>query len=294
MNNESTSQSIHGMPESQHVRDLKWVITSPSLIKSPNKDTISSQFTNKLPIDEQDLASFLTQYTSFRVGTYFEGLVLYWLEKICNLNIIAKQLQVFEENRTVGEIDFVFEDEAGILNHWETAVKFYLHFPTENPTGSHFIGPNAVDTFEKKSQRLLEHQLPFSQKHFPEVTKREAFMKGTIFYHADESPPTQLPETMSADHLKGTWIRYSELSLLNDQNETHLFRILHKPYWLSPEVSCFPSEDLNSFAELKSQLDAHFLNSARPLLVSVLACQQTVYHEIDRIFIVAESWPEDH
>lgn len=294
MNNESTSQSAHGMLESQHVRDLKWAITSPSLMTRSDKDSISSRFTNETPIDEQELTSFLTQYTSFRVGTYFEGLVLYWLEKICNLNIIAKQLQVFEENRTVGEIDFVFEDQAGILNHWETAIKFYLHFPTENPTGSHFIGPNAVDTFEKKSQRLLEHQLPFSQKHFPEVAKREAFMKGYIFYHADETPPIQLPETMSANHLKGTWIRYSELLRLNDQNQTHLFRILHKPYWLSPEIGRFPNEDLNSFTELKSQLDTHFLNSARPLLVSVLTRQQNICHEIDRIFIVSESWPQTH
>lgn len=298
MKNEPESESTHDLLKSQHVRDLKWAITSPSLIKNSNKNSnknsISSQFTNERPIDEQDLAAFLTQYTSFRVGHYFEGLVLYWLEHICHLKIIAKQLQVFEENRTVGEIDFIFEDETGILHHWETAVKFYLHFPQNNPTGSHFIGPNAIDTFEKKSKRLLEHQLPFSQKHFPEVEKRNAFMKGTIFYHPDETPPTQLPETMSVDHLKGTWIRYSELPRLNDQNETHLFRILHKPYWLSPEVCHSSNDNLKSFEELTSQIDAHFLNSARPLLVSVLSNQQTVYREVDRVFIVSESWPETH
>lgn len=294
MNNESESPSTHGMLESQHVRDLKWAITSPALITHSSEETCIPAFTNELPIDEQDLESFLTEYTNFRVGTYFEGLVLYWLEHICHLKIVAKQLQVFEENRTIGEIDFIFEDESGILNHWETAVKFYLHFPHDNPTGSHFIGPNAVDTFEKKSKRLLEHQLPFSHKYFPEVKKRKAFMKGTIFYHPDNTPPTQLPETMSVDHLRGTWIRHSELSRLNDQNESHLFRILHKPYWLSPEVSHSPSEDLSSFEELKSQLAAHFLNLDRPLLISVLSCQQTVYHEVDRTFIVADNWPQDH
>lgn len=285
------SQPIQDILESQHVRDLKWAIMSPSLITASGAEVNAAQFSNENPIDEQNLATFLAQYSNFRVGTYFEGLVLFWLKEICKRRIIHQQQQIFEENRTVGEIDFLFEDETGIVNHWETAVKFYLHFSDNNATGSHFVGPNAVDTFEKKIKRLLEHQLPFSQKYFPEVAKRAAFVKGYIFYHPYVTHPVQLPENMSASHLKGTWIRHSELPWLNDQNGHNKFRVLHKPYWLSPEVSNSQGQDLSSFEELKSQLNTHFLSSERPLLVSVLTCQQTNYCEINRVFIVSESWP---
>ena len=292
MKEEPRSQPAQDTSDSQYVRDLKWAITSPTLITEYNVEAKMSRFIDETPIDEQDLAAFLKQYSSFRVGTYFEGLVLYWLEAICKLKIVKQQQQIFEKNRTVGEIDFLFEDITGVLTHWETAVKFYLHFPEDNETGSHFIGPNAVDTFEKKIKRLLEHQLPFSQKYFPEVTQRQAFVKGYIFYHPHAARPHQLPENMSASHLKGTWIRHSEVPWLNDQNSHLMFRVLHKPYWLSPEVSHSQSGDLNSFEELKSQLDAHFLNEERPLLVSVLSCQNTICHEIHRTFIVPESWPQ--
>ena len=278
--------------ESQQSRDLKWAIQSASLI-------VDSRDENELPnlnyvptIDEQELAAFLAPYAKFRVGQYFEGLVLYWLEKVCQLKIVAQQHQIRKGSQTIGEIDFLFEDEAGRLNHCETAVKFFLYYPEVNTTGSHFIGPNVSDWFEKKIKRLLEHQIPFGKKHFPDVTLSKAFVKGMIFYHPYVTPPTQLPENMSASHLRGTWIRYSELSWLNDQDQNSVFRVMHKPHWLSPEVSSPENAELKSFEELKSELDLHFLNAEWPILISVLTCQQSVCHEIDRVFIVAESWPQ--
>jgi len=278
--------------ESQYQRDLKWAVMSPSLICHSQNNSELAGFEHTDSIDERELAAFLTPYAKYRVGEYFEGLVLYWLEKICQLKIVAQQQQIRDGNQTIGEIDFLFEDEAGELNHWETAVKFYLHFPEDNSTGSHFVGPNASDWFEKKIKRLTGHQLPFGKKHFPEITRSTAYVKGMIFYHPHLTPPSQLPAHLSAKHLKGTWIRFSELSWLNDQNENCVFRVMHKPYWLSPEVSSSGNKDLKSFEELQSELDKHFRKKEWPLLISVLKCQQTLCEEIDRVFVVAESWPQ--
>ena len=292
MHDELNPDPPHTVIESQQVRDLKWVVMSPSLICHSQNNSELAEFENTESIDERELAAFLTPYAKFRVGEYFEGLVLYWLDKLCQLKIVAQQQQIRDGKQTIGEIDFLFEDEAGELNHWETAVKFYLHFPEDNPTGSHFVGPNASDWFEKKIKRLTGHQLPFGKKHFPDVTRSTAFVKGMIFYHPHVTPPSQLPENLSASHLRGTWIRNSEISWLNDTKEKRVFRILHKPYWLSPEVSSSENKDLKSFDELKFDLEMHFKKKEWPILISVLKCPQALCVEIDRVFVVGESWPQ--
>jgi len=290
MNHQPESQPPRDVSQSQQVRDLKWAIMSPSLITDSREQILMPGLTDELHVNAQDLADYLVSYSRFRVGQYFEGLVLYWLERICKRNIIARHQQVFEDNRTVGEIDILFEDEDGVLTHWEIAVKFYLYFPETNAIGSHFVGPNVKDSFEKKMRRLFEHQLPLSQTHYPEVARRQAFVKGMIFYHPECELPTQLPERLSPTHSRGTWLHISELSWLKNQNEIRVFRVLEKPHWLSPEVSNTQDENLKSFEEFKRQLETHFLNSERPLLVSVLTCQQEMCHEIDRVFIVSDAW----
>ncbi|WP_417389628.1 DUF1853 family protein [Gimesia sp.] len=279
-------------PPSRILRDLHWAITSPALISSsPQVLSLVEELDLSL-IDVEELQEFITPYSRFRVGEYFEGLVLYWLERIRKLKIIAQHQQLFAENQTVGEIDFLFEDAAGELNHWETAVKFYLYYPHENQTGSSFIGPNAKDTFERKRRRLFEHQLPLSETHFPEVAHRVAFVKGIIFYHPHHTPPTQLPGELSPAHLKGVWLYHSELDWLEQQSGATVYQIREKPDWLSPAVCDPNTEKLLTFSELKQSLAAHFQEVDRPLMISVLKQNEHDYREIKRLFVVSETWPE--
>lgn len=278
-------------PSSLILRDLHWAITSPALISFPQVLSLVEELDLSL-IDVEELQEFITPYSRFRVGEYFEGLVLYWLERIRKLKIIAKHQQLFVENQTVGEIDFLFEDAAGELNHWETAVKFYLYYPHANQTGSSFIGPNAKDTFEKKRRRLFEHQLPLSETHFPEVAHRVAFVKGIIFYHPHHTPPTQLPGELSPAHLQGIWLYHSELDWLEQQLGATVYQIREKPDWLSPAVCDPGTEKLLSFSELKQSLAAHFQEVDRPLMISVLKQNEHDSREIKRLFVVSETWPE--
>ncbi|WP_198000007.1 DUF1853 family protein [Gimesia alba] len=281
----------NNLSEPQALRDLKWAITSPSLILESLKEEHHSEVPDFQVIDVPHLENYLTPYSRFRIGTYFEGLVLYWLEHIRRLKIIARHQQIFEENQTIGEIDILFEDEAGVVNHWEIAVKFYLFDPGDNETGSHFVGPNVKDTFEKKMRRLFDFQLPLSQTHFPEVDRRQAFVKGMIFYHPDHSSPKQLPEKLSPRHERGSWLHLSALSRLTAQHGELRFLIREKPDWLSAAL-CSKSDDrLLNFKELQQQLETHFQHKQRPILISALTCQQSVYREVDRVFIVSESWP---
>ncbi|QDV51833.1 DUF1853 family protein [Gimesia fumaroli] len=292
MNHQPENQPSQNVLQSQALRDLKWAITSPSLITQASEDEILPEVPDFQAIDVPHLENYLAPYSRFRIGTYFEGLVLYWLEHIRRLKIIARHQQIFEANQTIGEIDILFEDEAGVVNHWEIAVKFYLYDPGDNATGSHFVGPNVKDTFEKKMRRLFDFQLPLSKTHFPEVNRRQAFVKGMIFYHTDHNSPKQLPEKLSPTHERGSWLHLSELSRLNAQHGELWFLIREKPDWLSASL-CSKSDDrLLNFNELQQHMESHFQHKQRPILISALNCQESKCSEVDRVFIASESWPQ--
>ncbi|MEM7092948.1 MAG: DUF1853 family protein [Actinomycetota bacterium] len=167
-----------------------------------------------------------------RVGHYFEALIGFWLRHVRGLEVVAQGEQVHDGTRTVGELDFVFRDEADRLCHMETAVKFYLYDPRRS--GSHFPGPNTTDDFETKATRLFDHQLPMSERTRHRVDLRLAHVKGCCFVHPMLGPPPTVPERMAPGSERGTWVRSSELGWLAEQRPTAMVVSLTKPFWLTP------------------------------------------------------------
>ncbi len=272
--------------QSEALRDLNWAINSPSLIEN---------CTDKLNVqaDEDVLAKQLFQFMenriSHRVGYYFESLVHFYLRNMRMVEIVGQRLQIQENCRTIGELDFLFRDEQGELNHWEVAVKFYLYHPEKSVANSHFIGPNAADTFERKMKRLFEHQLPLSEKYFPEVSQRHAFVKGRIFYHPQMPLGDSLPTLLAANHLRGDWIYLRELEWLNHW-EFDAATMLIKPWWLSSTRLAL-TDDVLTRMELRASLQVHFERSNHPQLISLLSEQSSEYIEIRRLFVVHDQWP---
>ena len=283
----------------QAVRDLKWVINSPSLINVSIHNCFIAN--PEFEIDASALQKFLSHRVTHRVGHYFEHLVHFYLQYICGFKMLARGLQVQDGSRTVGELDFIFRDQSGVNHHIETAVKFYLYLPQPNSTGSHFVGPNAADTFERKVRHLLSKQLPLSLKQDIPVDTRSAFLKGRMFYRWNETGDVNRPRELSSQHLRGTWIRSSELNVLAAIQQQHSsrcwFRILEKPFWLTDEVSLQVGMELHSALQMQAKLARHFLKDQRPRLVSVVSRHDTVpaggaiLHEVERVFVVDENWP---
>ncbi|MBC8288785.1 MAG: DUF1853 family protein [Planctomycetes bacterium] len=297
--------SSHPTGQSQALRDLQWALDSPSLIATSPCSNERPETSQCLATAEDELRNFLLDSSGrneYRVGRYFERLVLFYLKHVRKVEIVASGLQLQEDGQTVGELDFVFRDESGQLQHWETAVKFYLHFPGASKCGSHFIGPDSRDNFETKLQRIFEHQLPLSGRRFPDIAERHAFVKGRVFYHPEHLPPQTLPAQLSPDHLRGVWIYRRELSWLSRITETSCgqearAKVLSKPFWLAPEqVDCSSTGEsqLVPVAEMQEQLQQHFRESATPRLVSLLAKVADAWRELERVFVVQESWPHDH
>lgn len=273
----------------QCVRDLIWAINSPSLIvDGPVVDPVDPR-----QVDAQHLAAYLDDFSGHRVGRYFERLVLYWLQHLRGVEIVAQSLQIRDGKRTIGEIDLLFRDEQGRLTHWEIAVKFYLHVTHAHALGSHYIGPNIRDTFERKMERLFTEQLPRSKRDFPDVEVRQAFVKGRMFYPPHEAVLDATPKYLSPEHLRSVWIRAAEVAALDDGGDV-AYRILKKPDWLSKQLARRGDSDLLSSRELTEHLREHFATRDRCVLVSQLAARpdaDAMFVETQRMFVVPDHWP---
>lgn len=278
----------------QALSDLNWVIGSAAL---QNHICSLHGLSPLQSVDPVHLMEFLQQRFCVPVGRYFEWVVHYYLEHCLQLDLIAHGKQIQVGNRTVGELDFLFRHDDQIC-HLETAVKFYLYMEQPHSSGSHFPGPNAADNFESKLQRLMTHQLPLSKKHAPEVTQRQAFVKGMIFYRPGCVAPEKLPEGMSADHCRGTWIRSTELSALQtlaksiDADSECRFHLRRKPHWLANDSLPFDHQNLLTVEQAETTLNAYFETDGRPCMVSALRKGKDRFEEFERIMIVDHIWPD--
>ncbi|WP_160168196.1 DUF1853 family protein [Rhodopirellula sallentina] len=273
----------------QLLRDLLWTVNSPSLIVEPDPTGTRRTLTSE-EVDVSHLVNFFATGPPRKVGYYFERLVLYWLVHIRHVDLIAHTLQIHSHKKTVGEIDYLFRDEQGATVHLEAAVKFYLHQSEHSIDGSHFIGPNVRDTFERKMQRIYEHQLPLSIEYFPEVDIRAAIVKGRIFYEGDRTNAVELPPRMSASHLKGGIARVGMIDSI-DCADLVRYQIRRKPWWLSDSLAHPEEDSLLTGKQLSSYIAEHFCELETPVLVSRLHLQYNQYAEHDRFFVIPDRWP---
>ena len=296
--------------EHPKVRDLAWVIASPSMIQAQiahrpvfsDKDCAKAYSKTlarlqKLEEDPAPLLSYLEQLKSHRVGQYFEALTHYWLKHLTDVEIIANNLQLKEGNQTLGEMDFLFREDEKLL-HWEVAVKYYLQLAPDCEEHE-YIGPNTADNLTSKIERLFEKQLPRStEKNLVRALgtldgscsiKRQAFVKGWLFYRGYPETFGNCPSSINTDHLKGFWIHQGE-DKLPTEDQGSLWALLEKPYWLAPKLST-TTDGLMTREQLEALLESHFNDKKSPLLVAQLKPCASGYLERFRGFVVSSQWP---
>jgi len=232
-------------------------------------------------LDFGPVEMFLNSKAGYRVGYYAEALFEVWLGQVVGPQEVQRSIQIQEENRTLGELDFLYRVD-GHLHHLEVALKFYLYYPDENETGSHFVGPNSADTFEKKRDRLLGHQLPLGKESFSEVSSSEIIMKGMIFYPPEVDELSTLPEGLNADHRRGRWIRESDAGWIEKGSAASGGCLLDKPFWLSGVP--FSEKPV----QLVRAIRQHFERRRHPLVLSLKGEDRA---EMERLFVVPDEWP---
>ncbi|WP_417223206.1 DUF1853 family protein [Amphritea sp.] len=284
------------------IRDLHWLIHSPSLMQLPHKQLPDWLF-NHPAIDEyladldrnpQPLLNALRQQAKFRLGYYFEDLIRIYLSTFIQPTDLKCNIQVSRDKTTVGEYDFLMALKDGIKAHLEAAVKFYL-CTSEDPNHcalDDFIGPNRSDRLDKKWQRLTGHQLQLSLTEagkdratalglLPE--RHSLLLRGYLFYPYAHWQDYHPPIPISPDHLKGWWIRAAAVASLGNQYQ---YVLLMKPRWLA-SARCNFQETL-SCPELVERTEG----ITTPTLIARLQreANTTVWREIDRGFIVPDNW----
>ena len=155
----------------QSVRDLAWAVSSPPLLSRISSACVwpdyqwyrqlnaeAQSWLTLVDADPAELDEMLAQQKDRRLGKYFETLWLYWLMRNERYQIIANNLQVIIDGRTLGEIDFiVFDKTTKQTMHWEMAIKFYLGMgDTREMCNWH--GPNLRDRLDIKVQHLLQRR----------------------------------------------------------------------------------------------------------------------------------------
>lgn len=308
--------------ETQFVRDMAWVLGSPSLLAPTHSRTPSGQPVHWLDhawseralsvsldwlkaLDQQPapLLEVLAGRDS-RLGRYFENLLGFWLAWPDNplYRIVGQSLPVRSNNRTLGELDFLVEDRlSGELQHWEVAVKFYLGI---QPGGAwkHWVGPALADRLDLKINRFMTHQLALPDT--PECREMlhqlglsspapVCMLKGRLFYPESAGIRDWAPINASPDHLKGWWMHRAEF-LQRYAGRSLRWILLPKPNWLTPVapgVSIGDSLDAHALIEHIRQAPDNRAIAVIGLDHHPLYSQH--HHEVTRGFITPPGWPKD-
>lgn len=251
-------------------RDLRWIADCPDLLDDSRNLPFSLPDEDRIDFD--GLVEWLSDHRNHRVGRYFERLVHAALQATPDIADIRANVGIVEQNRTLGEVDFLFERD-GRPAHLEVAVKFYLASVVAGPDGSQHPGPNSSDSFEKKRDRLFEHQLPLGKARFPEIEASHILVKGIVFHPGSGSvvPP---PAKLNPSHSRGLWL--SRKDALARQDE-FLVVPMPKPFWFST-----PEEDPRPLRE--------WISSPNARLPTLFATDPGKATE-SRLMIVDDDWP---
>ncbi len=276
------------------LEDLRWIQARASLLPSNRKQfTLPQEKPTLEKVSMWTWEEFFASPASYRVGYYVEELVRFLLSHDSTWEKIENSRQIFSGKQTLGELDFVLTSANGCLTHIELACKFYLHTSANHPSASQLLGPKAADWLEKKTTRLLNHQLTLGQKCLPEGTHSLPCLLGAIFsplgLDTDPVSPSSQPSFLQdAAPSSYRWARIGDLaawdSKVDDKPLTH-GSILKKPFWLASRPNSTPAPIL------LSELEKHFAVSSFPQLTSWST--NSGHNESLRLFVVDNLWPSD-
>lgn len=230
-----------------------------------------------------------------QLGSYYERLIQQYLHQSQDIIDLRSNIQVFEQQRTVGEFDFVWLDRHYDTHHMECAIKFYLCDGPPDQLSS-FIGPNRQDTLLRKWQQMVDKQIRLSsttqgiatceQLGFPIPRHQHLLIQGYLFYpwHRFHSANRSvLHPAINSQHSRGWWLHQHALyQQIPDRPDTAL-QIRHKPDWLL-DWHKPPTQS-------RQEVDHWLSQTVRPVLVSRLEkVSKESWRELDRGFVVPDTW----
>ncbi|BCQ22994.1 DUF1853 family protein [Caballeronia sp. NK8] len=302
------------------VRDLAWLLFAPDLLRegdaplarpfdSPQERDATLAWLNALDASPQSLQS-LHEHTRnprfTRLGIYAESLLGYFLAHGPAARLIAANVPLRLQRRTIGECDFLLETANDVRLHWELAVKFYLHIGNGDASRaarlSDYVGPNLQDRFDLKHARLVTHQLAltsrteFATLGFEGPWRAQLFIKGRLFYHGLVGERIDPAPEIGACHLRGWWLTASEwrdarARASDASGDERAWVVQPRLAWLaSRRLDASDAESLIAESDaIRTRLET---TVAPTMIAAYLRDEAGNWTEESRGFIVPDDWPE--
>jgi len=212
----------------QFENDITAVLNSPSLISGSPFVTDENWFAEFRA--QAIMPNFSVYQGNNRLGFYYQWL---WQQLIIahpHYELVAEEIPLKWNKRTLGAIDFLVKNnKTDQLEHWEVAIKFYLAHRHS------WLGPNANDNLDKKTTRMLGHQLTlcdhpaFKQQLAPQYGQpkvKRLIMQGRLFYPINKKE-TGSDIATNPNALTGTWCYRSQATDLQ-------LKPITKAQWICP------------------------------------------------------------
>ncbi|MEW7291464.1 DUF1853 family protein [Aquimarina sp. 2304DJ70-9] len=185
--------------------------------------------------------------------------------------VIAKNIQIFKEKITIGELDFLVKDiHNHKVIHIELVFKFYVYDPNILDEINRWIGPNRKDSLVEKIDKLKNKQLPLL---FNDQTKSilDDFnldvnkIDQQVCYLASLFVPYSFKEKemqlVNNDSIVGYWIHFEEF--IPKKYASFRFYIPKKKDWI---VHPRHHEVWHSFDEIYEQIEDLYMQKKSSLL----------------------------
>ena len=139
---------------------MHWDLYYKGYIKTPLLWTDQLFGIQQYDVIGSNTIDFISQNKKVRLGLLIEQFVFMSLKATTDTTVLASNIQVIEEKRTIGELDCLIIDHKQAI-HLEVVYKFYLYDP--KISGSEidkWIGPNRKDSLRQKLDKLKSNQMP--------------------------------------------------------------------------------------------------------------------------------------
>ncbi|QKE63704.1 DUF1853 family protein [Aquipseudomonas campi] len=292
------------------VRDLAWALLAPPLLQDsaglPLRHPLTASSWLREPHrlgdwllglerDSHVLQQFLATGSS-RLGRYYERLWQFALQAAPDVHVLAANLPIRAQGRTLGELDLLLRDADGV-HHLELAIKLYLG-PRRDPgtEAGHWLGPASDDRLGLKLQHMAAHQLPLSATPqgrsalagiSAEPAQPGMWLSGYLFY--PWATPCDTPTGANLQHLRGHWLHRREWADFTAQDKEAHWQVLPRQAWLAP--ARLATDQLCSAEQQRDWLESLAPTAPAQLLVRLQAGADGDWREAERVFLVSDDWP---
>lgn len=196
-------------------------LNTPSLICNPNNIGFSIFSFKDIPlkniISEINSISFSNNLVlGKRIELFFESAII----SSEQFQLIAKNIQIQNKERTLGELDFILQDlTSSQYLHIELMYKFYIYDPEISEETARWIGPNRKDSFLQKLEKVKNNQFPLlytkeSQQYLRSLELETEEIQQKICFKATLFIPQNLQdhefEEINDECICGFWIHLKD------------------------------------------------------------------------------------